>query len=221
VGKTNPALDADKSKDEVGGIRLPRAHLYLLVAAAATIFLSLGFITAPSIQPWIQERLHARGQNGDTVLASSRPPADTTRPVLQNISLDSANPEQLRELARQGNSAAENAMGLLYAQGDETQAIKPDESEAARWFTRAAEHGSVPAQFKLGLLYWGGHGVPKDINKAFFWAVLARAGGQDGSNDLAKVLSSGMTRSQTAAIEQQAEIWYQQQESHGKPHPGR
>jgi hypothetical protein len=30
-----------------------------------------------------------------------------------------------------------------------------------------------------------------------------------------------MTRSQAAAIEQQAEIWYQQQESHGKPKPGR
>jgi len=29
-----------------------------------------------------------------------------------------------------------------------------------------------------------------------------------------------MTRAQTAAIEQQAEMWYQQRESHGKPQAG-
>jgi hypothetical protein len=30
-----------------------------------------------------------------------------------------------------------------------------------------------------------------------------------------------MTRSQAAAIEQQADIWYQQHDSHTKPRPGR
>ena len=84
----------------------------------------------------------------------------------------------------------------------------------------AAEDGSVPAQYKLGLLYWGGHGVPKDANKAYFWAVLARAGGQEGSQDLAKVLANGIRRAQATAIEQQAEIWYQQHETHAKPRPG-
>jgi TPR repeat protein len=74
----------------------------------------------------------------------------------------------------------------------------------------------------LGLLYWGGHhGLPKDANKAYFWTVLARAGGQESSKDLAKVLASGMTRAQAATIEQQAEIWYRQHESHSKPSPGR
>jgi hypothetical protein len=53
----------------------------------------------------------------------------------------------------------------------------------------------------LALLYWDGHGVPKDANKAYFWAVLASAGGQEGSKDLAKVLADGMTRTQVAAID--------------------
>jgi len=70
-------------------------------------------------------------------------------------------------------------------------------------------------------MLWGGRGVPKDTNKAYFWAVLARAGGQEGSKDLAKLLANGMTRAQAAAIEQQAEMWYQQHESAGKPKPGR
>ena len=208
---------ASVNEDKVGGIHLPRAHLYLLICALATVALSLGFILAP----WIQERFQARDRSPEqTVLASSQAPLESSRSLPLTLSVDSANLEQLRQLARQGNPAAENAMGLLYAQGDDKQGVQPNESEAARWFTKAAEHGSVPAQYKLGLLYWGGHGVPKDVNKAYFWAVLARAGGQEGSRDLAKVLANGMTRAQAAAIEQQANIWYQQHESPSKPNPG-
>ena len=51
--------------------------------------------------------------------------------------------------------------------------------------------------------------------------VLARAGGQESSKDLAKVLASGMTRAQAATIEQQAEIWYQQHQPPARPNPGR
>lgn len=205
-------------EDKLGGIHLPRAHLYLLYCVAATIALVLGVMLAP----WIQEKLQARERNGEqTVLASSHSSVEPSPSGPQMSSVDSASLEQLRALAKRENPAAENAIGLLYAQGDEKQAIQQDESQAARWFTKAAEDGSVPAQYKLGLLYWGGHGVPKDTNKAYFWAVLARAGGQEGSKDLAKVLANGMTRAQTAAIEQQAEIWYQQHELRAKPKPGR
>jgi len=204
---------ASSDENTSGGIRLPRVHLYLLMTAAATVFLALGYISAP----WIQHKLHARAGE-HTVLASSQPPGPTAKP---DTSIDSFNLEHLQELARHRDPAAENAMGLLYAQGDEKQAIPQNEAEAARWFTKAAEDGSVPAQYKLGLLFWGGHGVPKDANKAYFWAVLARAGGQEGSKDLAKVLANGMTRAQAAAIEQQAEIWYQQHENRAKPKAGR
>jgi hypothetical protein len=213
--KDKDRKEASANDDKVGGIHLPRTHLYLLICAAATIALSLGFILAP----WVQEKLHARGRNGEqTVLASSMAPTDAQKSA--GPSVDSANVDQLKDLAARGNPAAENALGLLYAQGDEKQGIKADDAEAAAWFTKAAEHGNVSAQYKLGLLYWGGHhGLPKDANKAYFWTVLARAGGQEGSKDLAKVLANGMTRAQTAAIEQQAEIWYQQHEPQAKPDP--
>jgi hypothetical protein len=46
--------------------------------------------------------------------------------------------------------------------------------------------------------------------------VLARARGDEGNKDLATVLSSGMTRAQSAAIEQQANLWLQQ---HQAPKP--
>jgi GAF domain-containing protein len=210
-------------ENKVGGIHLSRFHLSLLICVAATVFLGLGFIFAPLIQPWVQEKIQARRRNAEqTVLASSRSPADASKSPPAGPSVDSANLEQLRELAGGGNPAAENALGLLYAQGDEKQTIKPDDNQAAAWFTKAAEHGNVSAQYKLGLLYWGGHhGLPKDTNKAYFWTVLARTGGQEDSKDLAKVLVNGMTRAQAAAIEQQAEMWYQQHQPPAKPSPSR
>jgi hypothetical protein len=210
-GKKAASADADK----IGGVRLPRTHLYLLIGAAATVALALGFILAP----WIQDTIHdAARDSSPTVLAS--PAAAEAQPAASTPSVETATFDQLLQLAQQNNAAAENALGLLYAQGDDKQLIPQDESQAANWFTKAAEHGSIAAQYKLGLLYWGGHGVAKDINKAYFWTVLARAGGQEGSQDLAKVLANGMTRSQATAIEQQAEIWYQQHQSQQKPAPG-
>jgi hypothetical protein len=209
--------NASSSEDRVGGVHLPRAHLYLLYCVAATIALVLGFMFAP----WIQEKLQARSRSGEqTVLASSHTPAGSSQIPPPVISVETANFAELQELAKHGDSAAENAIGILYAQGNK-QGIPQDEIQAAHWFTKAAEDGSVAAQYKLGLLYWGGHGVPRDANKAYFWAVLARAGGQEGSKDLAKVLANGMTRAQAAAIEQQAEIWYLQHQTPAKPNAGR
>jgi putative methionine-R-sulfoxide reductase with GAF domain len=215
VGKENPQ-EEDDDPNEIGGIRLPRAHLLLLMAAAATIALALGFILAP----WIQEKLIERDRTSEhTVLASSPAPAEVSKSSTL-LSVDTADPKQLRELADQSDPAAENALGLLYAQGDEKHGLRPDETEAARWFTKAAEHNYIPAQSKLGALYWGGRGVPASLNQAYFWTVLARAGGDKGSKELANVLASHMTRAQAAAIEQQAEIWYQQHESSTKAQPG-
>ncbi|MHB8216538.1 MAG: GAF domain-containing protein [Candidatus Sulfotelmatobacter sp.] len=206
TGNGNPFAN----EANVGGLRPPRAHLYLLCGATLTVALLIGLMIVG-----IHQMRKARERGGRlSVLASLPPPVEASRP---DPSLNSGEMEELRALARHGNPAAENAMGLLYAQGDARHAITQDQREAVRWFTRAAEHGSVPAQYKLGLLYWGGHGVPKDANKAYFWAVLARAGGQEGSQDLAKVLATDLTRAQAAAIEYQAEIWHLQYESRAKP----
>ena len=209
--------DASDHPDNVGGIRLPRLHLFLFILTAATIAMVLGFVSAPWIQPWIQEKLQSRERNGEqTVLASSKPPLDASNSSTGKLSADSANLPQLRELAGRNDPAAENALGLLYARGDEKQGIRRDESEAARWFKKAAEHGSVPAQSKLGSLYWGGRGIAKDDNQAYFWTVLARANGDDASKVLAPFIAARLSPAQRAAIQQQAEQWLQQHQSSTK-----
>jgi GAF domain-containing protein len=183
------------------GIHLPRSYLFVLICAAATIFLVLGYYLAPSIQAKFQSHEAAPEQ---TVLASSHPP--TAPPN----SVETASLAQLQQMAAHGDAAAENALGLLYAQGDDKEGVRHDEKEAARWFTKAAEHGNIVAQSKLGSLYWSGRGVPQDFNKAYFWTVLARAGGDEASKALAPFVAARLTGAQAQSIEQQAEVWFQQ-----------
>jgi len=197
-------------------IRLPRSLLIILVCAAATIALALGFLMAP----WIEARVHGRGDGREqTVLASA--PLSSDLPSATNAStaaVDTATLTQLEQLAEKGNPVAQNVLGLRYATGE---GVRLDERAAARWFTKAAEQGNVNAQSKLGSLYWVGRGVPQNLNQAYFWTVLARAGGDEGSKALATVLASHMSRAQSQAIEQQAEIWLQQHQPAAKPRPGR
>jgi hypothetical protein len=209
---TRKTLAADE--DKIAGIHLPRAHLYLLIGAAATIALALGFILAP----WIQEKIKARDHTAEhTVLASSQPPQPLTS-IAQPPAVENATLEQLRQFAENGDPAAENALGLRYASGE---GVRQDDSEAAYWFTKAAEAGNVKAQVALGTRYWAGRGVPSSLTQAYFWTVLARASGDKNSKTFAEFLASHMTRQQAAAVEQQANIWYQQHESSGKPSPAR
>jgi GAF domain-containing protein len=198
---------ADRSQQKhSSGISLPLSHLVLLICAAVTISLVLGVISRPWIQAKIEERRHAHVQ---TVLASSQPPkpeaAASPAPDVETATVD-----QLRQMAESGNPDAENILGLRYFQGDEINGIRKDEQQAFHWFNRAAEHGSLKAQSKIGFLYRSGRGVPQDLNKAYFWAAVASARGDEVNKNLAALLSSSMTRTQTAAIEEQATAWLRQ-----------
>jgi|SRR3984885_6744814 len=203
----DPWVDADK----VGGIRLPRAHLYFLVVVAAIIFLVLGYTLAP----WIQEKLQGRARIGEqTVLASTHAPSAIVIPSTPAI--ETATLEQLRQFADKGEPTAEYALGVRYASGI---GVKQDDKEAAAWFIKAAENGNVKAQATMGTRYWGGRGVPASLTQAYFWTVLARAAGDQHSKTLAEILASRMTHAQAVAIEQKAEIWCEQHESLSKPSP--
>ena len=198
----------ESSEEKAPGVSLPGSHLILLICVAAAIALVLGY----NLAPLIQSRLEQRGQMPmQTVLASSQPPrSEASQAFPSTPAPEAASFELMRQMAQAGDPAAENAFGLRYFQGDERNGIARDEKQAFRWFARAADHGSRAAQAKLGFLYWGGRGVPKDVNRAYFWTVLARARGDKESVDLAAVLLSGMTRAQATVIEEQADSWLRQ-----------
>lgn len=193
-----------------GGISLPRSLLFLLIAAAATIFGVLGYTSAPLIQ----KKLHDRGSaHLQSVLASSPSPAATASP-----SVDTASLEQLTQLAEKGDAAAQNLLGLRYVSGE---GVKHDEHEAVRWFTRAAEQGNVSAQSKLGSIYFRGRDIAQNLNQAYFWMVLARANGDENSKVLAPLVAARLTHAQVTSIELEASRWLDQHNSSAKPNATR
>jgi hypothetical protein len=197
--------------DNPGGVRMPRSLLLLLIMAAATIAMTMGFLAAP----WIQAKLNTPGHsNLPTVFASSQPTTPSASASAKpSPAFATGTLEQLRVLAEQGDPTAENALGLRYATGQE---VKLDEAEAARWFAKSATQGNVAAQYKLALLYWGGHGVKKDSTKAYFWAFMARAGNHEGGTDLVRILANDLTDAQATRIGQEAEQWFRQHQSSDK-----
>ena len=189
-----------------GGISLPRSLLILLVAAAATIFGVLGYTSAPLIQ----KKLQAHGASHlQSVLASSPSPTASA-----SSSVDTANLEQLTQMAEKGDGTAQNLLGLRYISGE---GVTQDEREAVRWFTKAAQQGNVSAQSKLGSIYFRGRDIPQNLNQAYFWMVLARANGDENSKVLAPLVAARLTRAQVTSIELEASHWLDQRNSSAKP----
>ena len=203
-----------KPEDESsGGFTLPRSHLIILACLAAFISTALGYQLAPWIRsdaaPWFQQKLHMRERTQlSTVLASTHPPRT------DNSGVETATPDQLRQMAERGDAVAENALGLRYATGE---GVKLDEGEAVRWFSKAAEQGYVPSQSKLGSIYFSGRGVPQDSNRAYFWMVVARLSGDDASKTLAPFVRARLTRAQVTSIELEADRWLQQHRTDKPP----
>ena len=71
-----------------------------------------------------------------------------------------------RRAAEQGDAAAQNALGLKYANG---AGVLKDQAEAVQWYRKAAEQGNADAQAYLGWMYQGGCGVTKDEAEAVKW----------------------------------------------------
>jgi GAF domain/PilZ domain/Sel1 repeat len=218
--------EKDEDNDAPGGISLPKSHLVLLLCFAATIAGALGYLSAPLIQSKLEQ--HGRPHLQTVLASTAAPKADIPSATFSVIAIDALPLDQLRQLANNGDAAAQNAIALRYFQGDEKDGVKQDEREAAHWFTTAAEHGNIAAQSKLGFLYWDGRGVPKDLSKAYLWTMIACGHGDSAAKEpsvslsktLAQFLHSQLTRDQATVIEHQAQQWLQQHDPTKKPPAG-
>jgi len=77
--------------------------------------------------------------------------------------------------AAQKNPDAAYQIGRVYADG--RPGIDKNAAEAAKWFRKAGDLGSAPAQSLLGDLYMRGEGVAKSEKDAFTWYKKAVAQG--------------------------------------------
>jgi hypothetical protein len=66
----------------------------------------------------------------------------------------------------------------MYAKG---QGVDKNDTEAFKWFTKAAEQGNAQAQCSLGVMYVHGQGVTQDDTEAFKWFTKAAEQGEAGA----------------------------------------
>lgn len=142
----------------------------------------------------------------------------------------------LRDLAAQGNVAAQVLLGLEYEAGnDYAEAVKwlrkaadqggaqsqvmlgaiylkgegvpQDYAEAATWLRKAADQGDAQSQVMLGGLYVLGKGVPQDYVQAHLWSNLAGASGDAGAVKMRDLVAAEMTPAQIAEAQKLAREW--------------
>jgi TPR repeat protein len=136
-----------------------------------------------------------------------------------------------RKAADQGYAAAQYTLGICYAEGDDVvkdqvgpiiwlhktagQAqfnlgVVKDEVEAAKWYRKAADQGSLKSQYFIGLRYKAGIGVAKDEVEAYAYLSLAGTAVEAAREELAS-LEAGISpdarlRGQQRAKQLQEEV---------------
>ena len=172
-----------------------RWHKILLVSAIATFVFAVLWLVAP----WISSQM--RSSSG----SAAQPQAQASFEISPTCPAPPTIWPVWRKVAERGDCGGGSLpWAARYATGEE---VKQDVHRGVKWFTLAAEQGHILSQATLGAYYWAGRGVPQDLTKAYYWSVLAQAGGDQASKYRVAVLASRMSRSQVLAAQQQANDW--------------
>jgi len=92
----------------------------------------------------------------------------------------------LTKSAEQNNLSAMIKLADLYGKGKETSL---DYEKSFYWYNRALEFNSTAAIFHVGLYYYHGYGVPKDIKKGIEFIKKASDKGYKRAASFLKLLN--------------------------------
>ncbi len=137
-------------------------------------------------------------------VAVSRSLSQSAQAASRNEVYVSADLKELKKAAVKGDAAAQYFLGVHYAVGD---VVKQDYRQAMDWFLQSAEHGNIRAQGKMAALLWAGRGAPRDYSRAYFWALLAQAGGDKDAEIFIANCAPHLSHSQIVAEEERADKW--------------
>ena len=117
---------------------------------------------------------------------------------------------EFQPLAKQGDAAAQTALGLMYANGE---GVPEDAHQAEYWWRKAAVQGLAEAQFNLGNMYANGEGVPEDdIQAEYWWRKAAEQGFATAQFNLGNRYAKGEG---VPEDDRQAVYWYRQAAEQG------
>lgn len=89
-----------------------------------------------------------------------------------------------------------------YAPSHNGEGVLQDYTRAVQWFTRAAEQEIPGAQINLGLMYANGEGVRQDNIQAYAWANLASVSGLPDAVTLRDETAQRLSSAQLADAQQ-------------------
>lgn len=111
--------------------------------------------------------------------------------------------ELYRKAANAGHTRAMHNLGVLLCAQDTPR----DYQEAASWFARAAMAGVTDSQFNLAVLHERGLGLPRNIQKAYFWYEVASLAGDKEASRHADRLKRQLTETEMQLVTEQAGSW--------------
>jgi len=94
----------------------------------------------------------------------------------------------------------------VYANGD---GVPENDSEAVKWYRKAAAQGYVEAQLSLGMMYGRGDGVPQNTIRAYVWWLTATTQGNQRGKEVIELLKPTMTYQQIAEAQALATQCYE------------
>ena len=89
----------------------------------------------------------------------------------------------------------------------EGEGVPPDNAEALKWFTQAAEQGDAEGQTALGMMYALGRGVEPNLVQANKWIFIAAEQGNKDALMARTQLAAKLTPEQLAESIKLAKEW--------------
>ncbi|AKX55707.1 hypothetical protein AKN90_08305 [Thiopseudomonas alkaliphila] len=107
-------------------------------------------------------------------------------------------------LAEQGDADAQYQLGWYFESRPE-----PDLNQAIHWFEQASLQGHATAQWRLGLLFFHGQGVPSNKVQSFIVLKMASINGEEQAiDDADRVASSMQSQELELANQMLSQIFY-------------
>lgn len=177
AGRSGPGVGVQPGHDCSGEVELRlRAVTAVLTLAAWALPLTVVFLAVRGFPAYAQSAPAAGGLERSMNNARDRAETGMTATLLwaRIEKGDFSATKTLEQRARQGNSLAQNYMGVLLETGG--GGLQQSSSLAVEWFA-AADPQSPIARYNLGLAYYLGRGVATDTNRArtLFESALSEA----------------------------------------------
>lgn len=105
--------------------------------------------------------------------------------------------------ALRGEKKAQFEVGVMFERGI---GVDLNQTQAAKWYEKAAIQGHKDAQYNIGIMYAGGRGVEQNNQFAMMWLASAAKQGDKESRSLLLALVDGKANSdnQSTSIEKSA-----------------